>query len=301
MFEINLLANGGMMPFPNRLLTSMCLRYNGYSVLIDCGEGTQIALRNKGLTAKSIDLMLITHFHGDHTIGIPGMLLLAANQDKTTPLTIVGPKGITDIVNGLLVVAPHLPFEIHCIELNEKQESFTFNDLEINAFKVKHSTECYGYSISLARAGKFDVEKALALNLEKKYWKVLQSGEKVIIDDKEYTPDMVLGPKRKGLKVTYVTDSRPTKSIEENAVDSDLFICEGMYGDNSMIDSAKDKKHMTFIEAATLAKNANVKELWLTHYSPSLTNPEEYLPETRKIFANTQAFLDGGKVDLNFA
>lgn len=300
MLEINLLGNGGMMPLPNRFLTSMCLRYKGSSLLIDCGEGTQIALRSHGLTAKSIDMMLITHFHGDHTIGIPGMLLLAANQGKTTPLTIVGPKGIKDIVMGLTVVAPYLPFEIKCIELSQKTMTIPFNGLNIHAFLVDHSLECFGYSFELPRIGKFNVEKALALNIDKRYWKNLQNGETVFVDEKEYFPEMVLGEARKGLKVTYVTDTRPTKSIVEYAQNSDLFICEGMYGDDMMMESAIEKKHMTFTEAATLAKEANVKELWLTHYSPSLKNPEEFLHNATSIFENTHAYLQGNTLNLSF-
>ena len=288
------------MPFPDRFLTSLCLRYKGSSILIDCGEGTQIALRSKGLSAKSIDLMLITHFHGDHTIGIPGMLLLAANQGKTTPLTIVGPIGIKDVVMGLTVVAPCLPFEIYCVELNQDDATLTFNDLIVRTFRVDHSLECFGYSIELPRTGKFDLEKALALNIDKRFWKNLQNGENVVIDGNEYTPEMVLGPQRKGLKVTYVTDSRPTNSIVNNAINSDLFICEGMYGDDGMMENAIEKKHMTFTEAATVAKEANVKELWLTHYSPSLKNPEEFLCNATNIFENTHAFLQGNTVKLSF-
>ena len=300
MFEINLLGNGGMMPLPHRFLTSMYLQYKGSSILVDCGEGTQIALQTKNLGVKSLDLMLITHLHGDHIIGIPGVLLLAANQGRTAPMTIVGPTGIRDVVSGLLMAAQFLPFEVQCIEINQEEYTMNFNELTIQAFLVDHSVECLGYSIELPRAGKFDVKKAKELNIDMRFWNKLQAGEVVEIDGNTYSPDMVLGPKRRGLKVTYVTDSRPTDSIVNHARKSDLFICEGMYGDNNMQEKAIQKKHMTFAEAAMLAKQADVDELWLTHYSPSLTNPSEFLHNATTIFENTYAFSQGNTVSLNF-
>ncbi len=119
-------------------------------------------------------------------------------------------------------------------------------------------------------------------------------------DGRVYTPDMVLGPERKGIKLTYCTDTRPIPSIAEHAAEADLFICEGMYGEPDMEEKAKEHKHMTFYEAAKLALAANVKELWLTHYSPSLLNPREYRDQVRKIFANTHTCKDGRSVDLVF-
>ena len=119
-------------------------------------------------------------------------------------------------------------------------------------------------------------------------------------DGRILTPDMVLGPARKGLKITYATDTRPTESILENAKHADLFICEGMYGEKDKLKKAKEYKHMTFYEAAELAKAAEVKEMWLTHYSPSLNRPEEYLKDARDIFGNTVASRDGQSVELVF-
>ena len=119
-------------------------------------------------------------------------------------------------------------------------------------------------------------------------------------DGKIFTPDMVLGPERRGLHVTYTTDTRPTQSIVDNAKDADLFICEGMYGEKGMEDKAISHKHMTFQEAAELAAKAQVNEMWLTHYSPSLVRPEEFMSDVRKIFPNTMAGKDGKSRDLVF-
>ncbi|MCR4716075.1 MAG: ribonuclease Z [Lachnospiraceae bacterium] len=300
MLDVCLLGCGGMLPLPYRWLTSLMVRYNGSTVLIDCGEGTQIAIREKGWSFKPIDVICITHFHGDHISGLPGLLLTMGNAERTEPLTIIGPKGLERVVNSLRVVAPELPFPIIFKEIDGKEQTFSELGLTIEAFKVQHNVVCYGYSISLNRQGKFDQARAKEQNIPLQCWNPLQKGETVIMDGVTYTPDMVLGPARKGLKLTYCTDTRPVSSISEHAKGSDLFICEGMYGDDEEIDKAKSHKHMTFSEAANLAKEADVKCMWLTHYSPSLVHPKNYLKDTRKIFKETYLGEDGKTVELNF-
>lgn len=300
MLEVCLLGTGGMMPLPYRWLTSMMARYNGSCILIDCGEGTQIALKEKGWSPNPIDVMCFTHFHADHISGLPGMLLTMGNAERTEPLTIIGPKGIKQVVESLRVVARELPFEIEYIEIEGREQSFTMNGYRINAFKVNHNVACYGYSIEIDRAGKFDPIKASENNIEMKYWNRLQKGETIEVDGRVLTSDMILGPERKGLKVTYCTDTRPCDSIAENAAGSDLLILEGMYGEPEMLEKAKEHKHMTFYEAAEIAAKAQVKEMWLTHYSPSLPKPSVYLPQVKEIFSNTVAAKDGRTVDLMF-
>ena len=289
-----------MMPLPYRWLTALMTRFNGSQLLIDCGEGTQIALKEKGWSFKPIDVICFTHYHGDHISGLPGLLLTMGNADRREPLTLIGPKGLERVVNSLRVIAPELPFEIKFIEITEPEQSFAFNGYRLNAFKVKHNVTCYGYSIEIDRAGKFDVQRAMEQEIPKEYWKVLQKGEEVELDGKILTPDMVLGPPRKGIKLTYCTDTRPTESIVKHAEGSDLFICEGMYGEKEKASKAVEYKHMTFYEAAKIARDAKVKEMWLTHYSPSLTRPEEFMDDVRKIFPNAIAGKDRMTVELDF-
>lgn len=289
------------MPLPYRWLTSLMVRYNGSSVLIDCGEGTQIAIKEKGWSFKPIDVICFTHYHGDHISGLPGLLLTMGNADRTEPLTLIGPKGLERVVNALRVIAPELPFSIQCIEIKDQEETFEMNGYRLKAFRVNHNVTCYGYTLEVDRAGKFDVERANAAQIPQRFWGILQKGETVEEDGKIYTPDMVLGPARKGIKLTYCTDTRPTDSIRKNAYASDLFICEGMYGEKDKQKKAKEYKHMTFYEAARIAKEAEVKEMWLTHYSPSLTKPEEYIDEVREIFPNTIAAKDRRTVELVFS
>lgn len=300
MLDICLLGTGGMMPLPYRWLTSMMARYNGTGILIDCGEGTQIALKEKGWSPKPIDVICFTHFHADHISGLPGMLLTMGNAERTEPLLLIGPKGLTKVVSALRVIAPELPFEINCMELTEAEQTVQMDGFRIEAYKVNHNVTCYGYNIVIDRIGKFDVNRAMQLNIPKNYWNRLQKGEIIETEDGIFRPDMVLGAPRKGIKVSYCTDTRPTEGIVRGAAGADLFICEGMYGEPEKQQKAREYKHMTFYEAAELARKAQVKELWLTHYSPSLTRPEEYMRDVRKIFPNAVAAKDGRSVDLMF-
>lgn len=284
MIDVCLLGTGGMMPLPYRYLTAMMARYNGKSILIDCGEGTQIAMKQKGWSPKPIDVICFTHFHADHISGLPGMLLTMGNAERTEPLLIIGPKGLEKVVGALRMIAPELPFELRFHELSQPFEQIDMGDYRIEAFRVNHNVICYGYNLIVERAGRFQVEKAKALGLPVQLWNPLQKGNVVEFEGKTYTPDMVMGSPRKGIKVTYCTDTRPTRSIEENAAHADLFICEGMYGEPDKQQKAREHKHMTFYEAANLAKAAEVSQMWLTHYSPSLPWPDQYLPQVTKIF-----------------
>ncbi len=300
MLELCLLGCGGMMPLPYRRLTSMMARYNGSSILIDCGEGTQIGIKHRGWTFKPIDVICFTHFHADHISGLPGLLLTLGNADRTEPLLLVGPRGLERVVNCLRVIAQDLPFEIHFHELTEKEESIDMGDYRIEAFRVNHNVVCYGYSICIDRAGRFDVERAKNNGIPMKYWNRLQKGETVEAPEGKFTSDMVLGPARKGLKCVYTTDTRPTSLIPQYAKNADLFICEGMYGDPEKKKKATENKHMMMSEAAKIAQEAQAKRLWLTHYSPSLAHPEQYLEEMKKIFPATELGSDGKSLVLQF-
>ena len=301
MLDVCLLGTGGMMPLPHRSLTSLMMRLNGSSLMVDCGEGTQVTLKEQGWSPKPIDTICFTHYHADHISGLPGMLLTMGNAERTEPLLLIGPKGLERVVNALRIIAPELPFSIEFHEIREKEETFQVKDYVVTAYQVNHRVLCYGYSFEVKRAGKFQLEKAMELEIPKKYWSYLQKGEVVEDGGRTYRPEMVMGPERKGIKVSYCTDSRPTESILRNAVGADLFICEGMYGEKDKQDKAREYKHMTMYEAAELAKKAQVRELWLTHYSPSMVRPAEYKEEVNKIFTPTVMSKDRRTVELDFA
>ncbi len=300
MLDVCLLGTAGMMPLPNRWLTSLMMRYNGNDLLIDCGEGTQIAMKEKGWSPKPIGIICFTHYHADHISGLPGLLLTMGNAERTEPVVMIGPKGLERVVTALRMIAPELPFPIEYRELSEAEESFEIQGYHIHAYRVQHNVTCYGYTIEIPRAGKFDVERAKNLGLPVQMWNSLQKGNTVSWEGAVYTPEMVMGPKRKGIKVAYCTDSRPTERIVANARGADLFVCEGMYAEKEKLAKARQYKHMTFYEAAQMAKDAGVEELWLTHFSPSLTNHRSYMPQVREIFANAHLGKDGKTKELDF-
>ena len=300
MLDVFLIGTGGMMPLPYRFLTSLVLRCNGSTMMIDCGEGTQVALRKKGLSANPVDVICFTHYHGDHISGLPGLLLTMGNSERKEPLVLIGPKGLERVVSALRVVAPELPFPIEYREFTGQEADFTVNDYEIHAFRVNHNVPCYGYRVNIRRLGLFDPERAKANEVPLKYWNRLQHGESVTEDGRIYTPDLVMGPERKGLKLVYSTDTRPTDSIRENAEGADLLILEGMYGEKGKLQSVREKKHMLMQEACRIAAEARAKELWLTHYSPAVMHPEEYREELLKIFPRTVIPKDGHGTVLMF-
>lgn len=293
MLDVCLLGTGGMMPLPDRWLTSMLLRYKGRMLLVDCGEATQIPLRICGWGFKAIDAVFFTHYHADHVAGLTGFLLTLGNSGREEPLTLIGPAGLKNVVEGLLVISPQLPYDIRLLELPHDQGSeFLFEDIYVRSIPVEHWMPCLAYSFEIKRQGKFDCKKAEQLKIPVKYWKHLQRGEVVNLEDRVVKPEMVLGGQRRGIKISYCTDTRPVEGLVDFIKASDLFICEGMYGDNRDMEKAVQKKHMIFSEAAALARRGEVEELWLTHFSPALENPGEHIAFARSVFENTIAGCD---------
>lgn len=288
MINITLIGSGGMIPLPSRYLASCLIEYNGKGILIDCGEGTQISLHKGKLSINKIDTILITHCHADHVTGLPGLLLTIGNHGRTEPIDIIAPKGSFKILNSLLIVCGFLPFEVRISEIHpSKPQEFEQIGLNITSIPLKHHVNCLGYSLKLNLKPHFQPDKAKELNIPVNLWRTLHNGEDVVVDNKTIRSSMVLGSPRNPIKISYVTDTRPVKFINEIVKDSDLFICEGMYGSDDMLEGAVEKMHMLFSEAAQIALDSNVKELWLTHFSPSMPNPEEYIESTKKIFKNT--------------
>ena len=302
MLDVCLLGTGGMMPLLYRYLTSLMVRCDGSSLLIDCGEATQLAIKKAELGTKSIDYILFTHFHADHISGLPGLLLEMKNSDRREPIIIAGPIGVEKVVNSLRIIANELPFDIKFIELDNNDGIFNLEPFKIQYFKLKHRLTCIGYNIYNERLPQFLVEKAKNNDIPLRFWNKLQHGE-ICFDtesNRTYTPDMVMGENRRGLKLTYLTDTRPCENIYKFANNSDLFICEGMYGVDGKEQNAKKYLHMTMEEACEIALKTNPKEMWLTHYSPSEIKPKIYENNLKKIFANVKICKDGEKKELNF-
>lgn len=301
MLDICLLGTGGMLPLPDRYLTAMLARFNGRKLLIDCGEGTQVTMKMLGWGYKTLDVLCFTHYHGDHVTGLPGLLLTINNSGRTEPLTIIGPPGLKKVVEGLTIVSRDISFSLNLIELSYEKQTLKIGDFEITAVPVPHKVKCFAYIIQNKRLPKFVVDKARENKVPQALWKKLQKGESAELDGKLYTPDMVLGSERKGIKVSYSTDCRPIKELEEEIAGSDLFICEAMYIEDSYLDQVKKYKHMLASEAAKLAKNGGVKELWLTHFSPALPTSHINIDKVKEIFPNTQAGYDRMTTTIDFA
>lgn len=301
MLDICLLGTGGMLPLPDRYLTAMLARFNGRKLLIDCGEGTQVTMRLLGWGYKTLDIICFTHYHGDHVTGLPGLLLTLNNTGREEPLTIIGPPGLRKVVEGLTVVSKDIGFELNLIELPYEKQTMQVGEFHITAIPVPHNVKCFAYVIENHRLPKFMVEKAKLNQVPQKAWKLLQQGQTVEFEGKRYTPDMVLGDKRKGIKVAYSTDCRPTQDLEEAITEADLFICEGMYTDDSYLAQVKKHKHMLASEAASLAHKAKVKELWLTHFSPALPTSYISIEEVKKIFPQTIAGKDRMTKTIEFS
>ena len=300
MIEICMLGTGAMMPIPGRALSAGLLSIGGRQWLLDCGEGTQLAIRTCGWSMAKIDAICFSHYHADHVAGLPGLLLTMGTMGRTRPVQLIGPTGLREVVNGLRVIAPELAFELEFCEIEGETYATEMGGARLRAFRQSHLMPCYGYVLELERAGKFDVARAQALNIPLRCWNALQRGQSVAVGGQTITPDKVLGPARKGLKLAYCTDTRPVEAIVQYAKDADLLICEGTYGDGALAEKASQYGHMTFEQAATLAKQANVRSLLLTHFSPAMPNPEDFLPQARRIFEHTDVAHDGIKRTLRF-
>ena len=300
MLDITMLGCGGMLPQKERWLSSCMICRDGRSILIDCGEGTQIACKCAGKRIKPVELICITHFHADHISGLPGFLLSIGNEGRTEPVTIAGPKGIERVVRSLCVIAPRLPFEIKFRELSDEQNTLEMADIKISSFRADHSVRCLGYTFELRRQGKFDPEKAKDNGVPMRLWSFLQKNGEAELDGKRYTFDMVGGAARRGLKFSYCTDSRPSQIITEAVRNSDLLICEGLYYDPDKIGRAVETGHMLYSEAAEIARNAQVEQLWLTHFSPAVKEPELGIDYARDIFPFTECGSDGKSITLRF-
>lgn len=296
MIDVCLLGCGGMLPLPHRALTSLYVRHEGHSLLIDCGEGTQTAIRAAGMKFKPIDVILITHFHADHIAGLPGLLLTMGNEGRTAPVSIYGPEGLGEIVEALCTIAPEIPFPVNVYELSGEHNRFKCIGLTVDAFALEHRVPCYGYCFTLERKGKFNAKRARELGVPMSAWNSLQRGEPV----EGFAPADVMGEARKGLKVLYTTDTRPVPAIAEFGESADLMILEGIFGAAEKQARAEETCHMMMREAAELANAADAKELWLTHFSPATHHPEEFEEQVREVFP--QAFIgqDGLKKTLHF-
>ncbi len=300
MVDVCLPGTGGMIPLKNRWLTCCFMEHQGKALLIDCGEGTQIALRAAGCKVSRLEILLITHYHADHIAGLPGLLLTLGNSQKTTPLTIIGPPGLSHVVSALMIIAPALPYPLELLEWPaDAPTEMETGQMRISALPLEHSMPCLGYRIAFQRKPIFNPEKARALNIPPKLFQTLHVGQPVMLEDGRFIePHMVLDGMRDPIQICYCTDTRYTDRLIDFARDADLLISEGMHGDKALRAKMEEKGHMLFNDSALLAREARAKRLWLTHYSPALLDPAAYLEYAKTIFPDAVAAEDGMRITL---
>jgi ribonuclease Z len=301
MIDALLLGTGGMLPLPNRWLSSLVIRVNGQLTLFDCGEGTQIAWRESGRGFRRLGAICISHTHADHIAGLPGLLHAVANAGRTEPICVFGPAGTADVVNALRTIAPILPYEVLLIDLRGGERFTLPGGLVGSCEPGDHGLPVLAYRADLVRSRAFLPERARALKIPIELWKQLQSGESVSWTGGTATPDVVLGPPRSGISIAYVTDTRPVTGLSRFLEAVDLLICEGTYGSDEDLPKAVRNRHMTFREAATLAKTANAHLLWITHFSPALEDPDAFVANATDVFPKTMIGHDGLAIGLPFS
>ncbi len=308
MLKVTIIGTSATMPLPNRAVAAMAVSINGYNILFDCGEGTQSAAKAAGVSLFKIKAICLTHFHGDHTYGLPGLLHTLGHMGRTDELLITGPVGLEQALKPIFQMCGGLPFTIKLHTFANKQqkplpqtmEQLVGLPINLTAFPLAHRVPCVGYRIDLPRAGRFMPEKAKELNVPMPQWGKLQKGESVFVGETEISPSQVMGNSRNGLAVVYGTDTSPCKSLVKAAQDADLLICDATYAENDLSEKAAEFGHSTFAQAAEMAKQANAKKLVLTHFSASIQEPEEVLCNATDIFENTEVAFDGKVLELSF-
>ena len=269
------------MPLPGRHLTSVLLRREGDLFLFDCGEGTQVSLRSLNLRWKKINTIFISHTHADHITGLPGILMLSAQVDRTEPLVIIGPPKIKEYIETSIdVLDMYINYDIEIREIEKPsvpQIVYEGDGYRVRSFPVKHSKVCVGYTLEEdPRPGIFYPEKAKEAGVPVgPMWSNLQQGKDVELKDgTTIHPEDVMGNERKGRKFSFVTDTMYKESIIDEVAGSDLFICEGMF-EKELEESAREKKHLTAHQAGIIASKAGgIKKMGLIHFSPRYTEKQ---------------------------
>ncbi len=301
--EVFVLGTGGMMPLPSRHLTSVLVRREGDLFLFDCGEATQVSLRKLNLRWKKISAIFISHTHADHVTGLPGILMLSSQVDRDEPLYIFGPPKIREYVeSSRKVLEMYINYEIIVIEINQPGVIHTGDGFKIRTFNLRHTRPCVGYVLEEEdRPGMFHPAKAEELKVPRgPLWSRLQNGDEVENSNGDtIAPGDVMGSPRPGRKFGFITDTAYIPDVYKEVMGADLLICEGMFT-KDLKESAKEKKHLTAEQSATIGKAAKVEKLGLIHYSPRYTKRDlgNLLEEARTVYPKTFLTRDGQTIEL---
>ena len=305
MLTITLLGTAATMPLPDRALTAAVAECGGHSLLLDCGEGTQTAARRAGVNLMKLDAICLTHYHGDHIFGLPGLLQTLGCQGRTRPLALYGPKGLGEVWAALRVLTGPLPYPV-CPEVLDAPAALRERfggwpqGAKLTPVPTRHRVTSQGYRLDLPRAGRFSPEKARALGVPVQQWKLLQQGQSVLVKGRTVDPVEVLGAPRRGLSMVFSGDTAPCAALEQAAQGADLLICDATYALPEQETQAAQWGHSTFGQSAALAARAGAHRLWLTHYSPMITDPEADLPQAQSIFPAAVCGADGMQITLQY-
>ena len=304
MITVTLLGTAATMPLPDRALTAAVLECSGHSLLFDCGEGTQAAARRAGVSLMKLDGICLTHWHGDHIVGLPGLLQTLGCQGREKPLALFAPAGDAGLLEALRALAGPLPYPLRPALLPPEGLDLTAlgwpAGAALSAFPTRPRVASQGYCFTLARAGKFDPQRARALGVPMPLWGRLQKGETVSAGERLVRPEEVLGPARRGLRVVFSGDTAPCPGLEEAARGADLLLCDATYPTDDYADQAALYGHSTFPQCGALAARAGARRLWLVHYSPIIQQPEAYLGEARAAYPAAEGGADGKQITLRF-
>ena len=305
MLTITLLGTAATMPLPDRALSAAFAACGGHGLLFDCGEGTQAAARRAGANLMRADAICLTHYHGDHLFGLPGLLQTLGAQGRTRPLLLVGPKGLAGVWGAVRALTGPLPYGVRLQEMDKPLALDALSDgwpagAVLRPFATRHRVPSVGYRLELPRAGRFDPARAKALGVPVQQWSCLQQGRSVTVEGRTVSPAQVLGAPRKGLSMVFSGDTAPCSGLEEAAHGTDLLLCDATYALPEQEAQAAQWGHSTFGQSAALAARAGARRLWLTHYSPMITDPEEYLPQAQSIFPAAECGTDGKTITLRY-
>ena len=306
MIEVILLGTAALAPLPDRALAAAALVCAGRAILFDCGEGTQTQARARGLSLMKLDIVALSHYHGDHIFGLPGLLQTLNCMGRTEPLYLIGPQGLEQAMAPVLTLAGPTAYEVRLAALPEGGLRLCSLlpawpwEARLSAFPTRHRVPSQGYCFTLGRAGRFLPERARALGVPTAQWGLLQKGQSVKAGEAAVLPEQVLGPPRRGLKLVFSGDTAACDSLVRAAEDADLLICDATYGENAQAEQAREYGHMNFAQAAETAARAGARRLWLSHYSQMVGRPEDCLPNAAALFPNTVCGADGMSLTLRF-
>lgn len=300
MIDVLLLGTGGMMPLPHRWLSSLLIRCESEMTLFDCGEGTQVPMRESGWGFKRLSSIVLSHLHADHVMGLTGVLFSVGNAGRTEPLTIYGPPGTRQVAQALTIVVPGLPMDVMVHEVEAGDRIRLPAGIDLHVGQAEHRDRCFFYRVDRARGPKFDVSRAREVGLPVQLWSQVQRGETVTWEGRDYHGGEFAGPPRNGVSLGFVTDTRPVPEMPDMLRGVDLLVCEGTYGDDGDREKAIQKTHMTFREAATIARESGAAALWLTHFSPAVAEPSHFLGNATAVFPNATIGYSGLETTLAF-